>query len=101
LCFSSCQDLSNHEEASDSKSDLGIGTNSAGIFALQGALASVCGQVESVEPLGSFASLTSGHQLRLNQPFLSSSSNNFMEHQPLVLNVQDLNGCQIVCIILL
>jgi hypothetical protein len=28
-----------------------------GIFALQGALVSVCGQVESVEPLGSFASI--------------------------------------------
>jgi hypothetical protein len=89
--------LINHEEASENKSDPGIGANSAGIFALQGVLVSVCGQVESVEPLGSFASLTSGHQLKLKQPFSSSSSNNFMEHQPLVLNVQDLN----VCIILL
>jgi len=93
--------LSNHEEESENESDPGIGANSAGIFALQGALVCVCGQVESVEPLGSFASLTSGHQLKLKQPFSSSSSNNFMEHQPLVLNAQDLNGCQIVCIILL
>ncbi len=93
--------LSNHEEASENESDPGIGANSAAIFALQGALVSVCGHVESVEPLGSFASLTSGQQLKLKQPFSSSSSNNFMEHQPLVLNVQDLNGCQIVCIILL
>jgi hypothetical protein len=93
--------LCNHEEASENKSDPGIVPNSAGIFALQGALVSVCGQVESVQPLRSFASLTCGHQLKLKQPFSSSSSNNFMEHQPLVLNVQDLNGCQIVCIILL
>jgi hypothetical protein len=105
-CASHCaktvsDSLCNREEASENKSDPGIVPNSAGIFALQGALVSVCGQVESVEPLGSFASLTSGHQLKLKQPFSSSSSNNFMEHQPLVLNVQDLNGCEIVCIILL
>jgi hypothetical protein len=33
--------LSNHEEASENKSDPGIGANSAGIFALQGALVSL------------------------------------------------------------
>ncbi|CAK9883350.1 unnamed protein product [Sphagnum jensenii] len=38
--------LSNHEEASENKSDPGIGANSAGIFALQGALVSVCGQIK-------------------------------------------------------